>query len=186
MTKILFLDIDGVLNSHRSFIGNHIANARSAAKTLGGSSRGPAVVVRRIKRHIDPIAVGMVSLALHRSPEVRIVLSSTHRMSFKRMRNPIVAASRVLQALGFPKDCCVGLTPVLLDRSYEIAAWLEVEGKILGVTDYAILDDMPPDSFTEEQRRFLVTCDPQIGISADNYRELTGLLGNPDNAIVCI
>lgn len=117
--KILFLDIDGVLNSHRSLVA---ANGYP----LDFSPKG--------MKQFDMVGVGLIR-RLCSDPDTSIVLSSTWRLHF--------TAFEVAKALDLP---VVGVTPNLPGiRGLEINAWLSRHPE---VERYAIVDDdsdMLPD-----------------------------------------
>lgn len=125
--RVLFLDIDGVLNSHRSCLA------------LGGISRdaSPEGLTQ-----IDPIALAMLQ-GLCRGAGLSVVLSSTWRM-----RNDW----RVLgPQLGLP---LIDRTPRLSGvRGTEIKAWLDANP---GVDAYAIVDD-DSDMLADQMPRFVQT-----------------------------
>lgn len=116
--KVLFLDLDGVLNSHRSVIA------------FGGMPRGVMDQARW-----DTVAVGLVR-GLCEAGGISIVLSSSWRI----LHN----FADVGAVLDLP---IVGATPRLLGcRGNEIAAWMIDHPEPIDA--YAILDDdadMLPD-----------------------------------------
>jgi hypothetical protein len=118
-TRVLFLDIDGVLNSTRTCIG------------LGGY---PHEFSPEHMALVDHAALGLVR-GLCRAGDVAVVLSSTWRI----MHDVAVVAA----GLDLP---VVDATPRLFgDRGAEIADWLS---RHPGVERYAIVDDdsdMLPD-----------------------------------------
>lgn len=110
--RVLFLDLDGVLNSVRSSVG------------LGGH---PPNISADAVELFDPIALGLVR-GLCRVGHVSVVLTSNWRITYP--------FGKVGAALGLP---VVDRTPVLCaSRGEEIAAWLDANPD---VTDWAILDD---------------------------------------------
>jgi hypothetical protein len=109
--KVLFLDIDGVLNSHRT------------AVAFGAF---PYCAVKHRDR-FDEVAIRLIS-GLCKRADVSVVLSSSWRAD----RN----WSRIGPALGLP---IVDRTPSLAGpRGEEIAAWLAEHPE---VENYAIVDD---------------------------------------------
>jgi hypothetical protein len=126
--KLIFLDIDGVLNSDRFF-----AEAQPARWGIG---------------HIDPGAVGRVE-ELARRTGAHIVISSAWRHAYP------VADLRVILRVAGLEARIVGATPDLDDggpdglvRAAEITAWLEghalraEHGFAELVERYVILDDL--------------------------------------------
>lgn len=148
--KILFLDIDGVLNSERSSFA------------FDGY---PHSFVDLDK--FDWVAVSLVN-QLCNATGCKIVLSSTWRLHF-----PISAASA---ALGLP---IIDATPdhgSYDTRSSEVTAWLAAHPE---VTSYAIVDDVPVfEESPANQARFVQT-DPAIGMTLATYRALRSVLDTP-------
>lgn len=123
--RVLFLDIDGVLNSTRTEVA------------FNGSPRGfaPAEVAQ-----MDAVALGLVR-GLCRAANVSIVLSSSWRVTH--------GWDEVGRALDLP---IFDRTPSLPDcRGAEIARWLADHP---GVEAWAILDDNP-DMLRSQRWRFV-------------------------------
>jgi hypothetical protein len=109
--RFLFLDIDGVLNSHQSF---HYASSKY--------KRGS-----KIQRALCPVGMSNLRYLVHRY-KLKIVVSSTHRKS--------LSISKLSKWLGLP---IYDRTPVMhVIRGKEIAYWLS---KNRDVSDFIILDD---------------------------------------------
>jgi hypothetical protein len=121
--KILFLDIDGVLNSHQSAIYyNRIGHDN------GGNPD-----------HFCPIALSNLHSILEEFPDLKLVISSTWRLG-----ETLESMQQKLFALGsIPPQRVISMTPVLRDprvaRGVEIEAWLKVYGN--SVSRYVIVDD---------------------------------------------
>jgi hypothetical protein len=150
--RILFLDIDGVLNSERSCLA------------FGGypHSFAEAEIAR-----FDPVALSMVR-KLCAKAECSIVLSSSWRTMF--------TVGEAASALKLP---IVAATPdygSTFSRADEIAGWLAANP---GVTKYAIVDDMALDWPDSTHGANFVQTNPDIGLTAANYRHLLRLL-SPD------
>lgn len=153
--KILFLDIDGVLNSERSsFAFNGYPHDFSAHDMA----------------LFDHVAVALVRKLCAVTGCV-IVLSSTWRLNF--------TAAQAAEALDLP---IIDRTPDLGSydtRSSEVSAWLAEHPE---VTSYAIVDDVPVfDDPPANQSRFVQT-DPAIGMTLDTYRALCFVLATPLSA----
>lgn len=116
MTTLLFLDIDGVLNSHAWF-----AASPPTDRMLG---------------HLDPTACALVQKLCEESG-ASIVVSSTWRLLHK-----VPALTSMLGARGITAPI-VGVTPALNDpgrqRGDEIQLWLD--RTTLDVSGIAIVDD---------------------------------------------
>lgn len=127
MSRILFLDIDGVLNS---------------VKTSVAFGRWPHDITPKELSLFDTAAIALLQ-RLCDSAGIQIVLSSAWRLShdFKA----------VGEAFGLP---IIDRTPALPGpRGEEIAAWLAAHPE---VTDYAIVDD-DPDMLPGQLHRFVHT-----------------------------
>lgn len=151
MKKILFLDFDGVLNSHRSSIANCSYPTSNS-----------------IFDNFDPIAIGLIRV-LCKKTGAEICLSSTWRKS------------NDWRSLGFRLDLPIkSRTPILesnekhfdiVPRGYEINAWLRENP----VDKYAIVDD--DSDMLPVQLPYFVRTNPENGLSMQNYDQLLNLLG---------
>lgn len=144
--KVLFLDIDGVLNSGRS---------QMAFDGYPHSFR-PADMAR-----FDPVAIALVR-RLCRESGCSVVLSSDWRYDF--------GAHEAANAFDLP---VMDATPVTVTgtRSMEIAAWLAANP---AVKVYAIVDDIL-DLDDLHGTRWVLT-DPANGLSLADYSALRRLL----------
>ncbi len=123
--KVIFLDIDGVLNSTRSAVG--LGNYPHSL-----DAKGLAL--------FDPVAVGIVK-RLCSETGAKVVISSTWRRQFLH--------GQIGEALGLPT---IGSTPVHHDqpRGVEINAWLSAHD----CDRYVILDD-DGDMLLEQRPNFV-------------------------------
>lgn len=174
--KIIFLDIDGVLNSGRSFIA-FAKNARDA------EYEDDPYWYKLTKSTIDPVSVGLLNRVLE-DFDAKIVLSSTHRMHFPDGPGKLAQIQDYLTNLGVQGERCMGWTPRLNTiRGKEIAAWLEPN--IAAVVDsYIILDDS--SDFLPEQMEFHVHCKGGHGITEENYYQMTRLFGREDSGLILV
>jgi HAD domain in Swiss Army Knife RNA repair proteins len=127
--RIVFLDFDGVLNSH----------ALWARMKEGGD-------LSDIDTFLDPDAVARVN-RLCTDSDADVVVSSTWRLSHSRPQ-----LQRLLRERGFKRQV-VGVTPdytvrtapcglwVALERGHEIQGWLDDNAKRYDVVSFVILDD---------------------------------------------
>jgi len=137
--KVLFLDMDGVLNSQEWFEKNHAA--RIAFKNTHGMGASDVQFIHPLG-HIDPDAVARLNCICD-AVDFKIVLSSSWRI--------IISLDDLRIALthkGFRHvDRLIDVTPSLPlksdenRRGMEIKAWLDQHPD---VTQYVVLDD---DSF---------------------------------------
>jgi hypothetical protein len=147
--KVLFLDIDGVLNSTRS---------------CAAFDGYPLGITEEDLKKFDWVAVKLIQ-RLCDETGARIVLSSTWRLT--------VPFKDLAKALDLP---IIDKTPVAFGRGrrgYEVSMWLAEHEEV--VDKYAIVDDL--DEFVEEQQEFFVQTDPSIGLSYLNFLKLKLELG---------
>jgi hypothetical protein len=169
-TRVVFVDIDGVLNSYRWF-------ERSNQK-LGLTGR------ELMKSRIDPAAVEHLNRILDRTASVS-VLSSTWRALV-----PLPKLREVLREVGFrhlitdrtplpsEHDTAVferykGRQPGTFEpypRGYEIQQWLDAHPE---VTSFVILDD---DDDMEHLSPMLVRTDPYVGLTMNDAAKAIALL----------
>lgn len=170
--KIIFLDIDGVLNSGRSFIAfSHLARE---------ADNDDPYYMKITKATIDAVSVGLLNRVL-RDFDARIVLSSTHRMHFPEGEAKLEMIQDYLNYLGVEGHRCVGYTPRFnAIRGAEIKHWLDETE--FDVESIIILDDS--SDFLPEQMEFHVHCKGGHGITEENYREMTRLFGREDSGLV--
>lgn len=145
--KVLFLDIDGVLNSARTQMA------------FGGY---PHSFRTRCMSQFDHVAIGLIRL-LCRETGCSIVLSSDWRYN--------CTAHDAANAFDLP---IMDVTPMNVTgtRAMEIAAWLAAHPE---VTVYAIVDDIL-DIDDVHGTRWVLT-DPANGLSMANYSALRRVLG---------
>ncbi len=157
--KIIFLDIDGVLNSNRSFI---------ALKDCDVSE-------------LDPIAVGMLQELVKRT-NAEIVISSTWRLG--KDLNYFRSIFAQYDWKDFP---IIGMTPNLRNhgrsvwRGEEVQAWItEFEkDRICKIKKYICLDD---DGDFEPSIPLVQTCGKN-GFSFENFQIALHLLDPENNPI---
>ncbi len=126
--KILFLDIDGVLNSEQS----SIAYQRDIGLLqLTGPLR---------EHYLCPLAVSNLRMIVDQLPNLRIVISSSWRLN-----RSIAELQALFELIGFHRELIVDVTPQLPDHSRpgEIALWLS--SRAPKDVDYVIVDDDPSD-----------------------------------------
>lgn len=146
--RVLFLDIDGVLNSRRTHhaLGQYPMDLTELAHLA------------------DPIAVRMLQ-RLCDSAGVSVVLSSAWRKSF-----PFKAIGEVL-GLPIIDATCEGWTRGLTQRGEEIQEWLD---RHLDVECWAIVDD-DADMLPSQQSRFVRTNERE-GLTFDAFSRICNLL----------
>lgn len=152
--KILFLDIDGVLNSRRT------CHAFDGYPDDFGDMR-----------RFDLVAVALVR-RLCRETGCQVVLSSTWRYYF--------TAEQAAAALALPMISATSTESYndYASRGGEIRAWLAAHPE---VTHYAIVDDVA--AMLPEQQPHFVQTDDGFGLTLADYHRLHMLLTDPDCAL---
>jgi hypothetical protein len=172
--KILFLDLDGVLNSERSFLAGAYRTAEYAKE-----NPDDPYYLKITTCTIDPIACGMVN-RLCRELNVKIVISSTHRMHFTDGPEKLNQIKNYFDLLGVHGEYIIDYTLRLHTiRGKEIDEWLF---RHPDVSQYAILDDS--SDMLESQMDNFVHCNLDNGMSAQNYRDLSKLFGAKESLII--
>jgi hypothetical protein len=149
--KILFLDIDGVLNSERTSLAFGGYPHDFSPHDLG---------------KFDPVALALVRKLCDKTG-AQVVLSTSWRICF--------TCDQVEGGLGIP---VVGATPDLgsdYSRADEIAHWLAANPNVV---EFAIVDDLPIDFAEPDHQARFVQTNPDNGLSLADYRCLLRLL-NP-------
>jgi len=166
MSKIIFLDIDGVLNSERQ----HDRCVNKGIAPVDGFGYA-----------FDPIAVDNLKRIVEKTG-ADIVISSSWKLW------GLDAMQRMWTRRGLPGKV-IDITPntesdemlLSVDLDYmdipaikgsEIKEWLTTRGH--DVTHYAILDDLP-DMLPEQESHFIQT-DPRIGITEEDAEQIIKIL----------
>lgn len=173
--KIIFLDIDGVVNSTRSFLAG-----RARLDAYKAKDEDVPYYSKLTLCTIDSVAVDMINRILVEA-DAHIVLSSSHRMHFRRM--DISHVQEYLTRLGFIGERCIDVTPVLdnCPRGLEIKTWLDTRDD---VECFVIIDDS--SDMLDEQEPFFVRTNLEIGLSAEDYRKASKILGKEDTSVFMI
>lgn len=147
--KVIFLDLDGVVNSLRSAIafGNYPHE------------------LPKDRRLFDPVALGLVRRICKETGAV-IVISSTWRRSHHK---DVLKKSLNLDIIG----CTPAFNSPDTRRGHEIKEWLDYRGP--QVEKYCIIDD--DSDVLNEQLPFFVKVYGDAGLSAQNYQEAIKILG---------
>lgn len=148
--KILFLDIDGVLNSRRTAVA---------------CNGYPYDFSDEEMERFDPIAIKLIR-KLCKETGCSVVLSSDWRFSF--------TAHHTANALDLP---IIDTTPILQNskRGCEINAWLSDHPE---VTHYAIVDDN--NWMLPEQQCNFVQTNEEFGLTLRDYLDLKAILNKEE------
>lgn len=153
--RVIFLDIDGVLNSVSSFIYNNRLNLLGLTKTFSYES-------------MCPIACSNLQYVLEECPDTKLVISSTWRKY-----NTLEELKDKFQKNLISSDRVIGVTPVDQDgyRGTEIQSYLDCNPE---VTTFVILDD---DQDMKPYMNKLVRVDSKNGFTFIDAEKLIQKLG---------
>lgn len=165
--KLIFLDIDGVLNS------DEYASSQFYLTETHGMSDGEIMLIHR-HVHIDPKALLLINDLVDRSG-AEVILSSTWRAWYSTEE-----ITEIMQKRGATFKI-VGSTPILhgkvnssrIPRAHEIQAYLK---SLTAQPDaFVILDDVD-DMF--KLKKNLVLTNMKFGITTDDVEAALKILGN--------
>lgn len=187
--NLIFLDIDGVLNSTDSVVASlgptleTSAALRELASDFDPKDPVLGYGITHGMKHVDPLSVALLNKLL-KETNAGIVLSSTHRMYFVEDRGNFGTARHLqllrkyLTVMGVNVPEFFSITKVMNDiRGKEVEAW--INGADSDV-QYVILDD--DRDFMGYQP--LVKVDGKYGFTFDDYVEASKHLGNPQSGII--
>ena len=135
--KVLFLDFDGVLNSHQSAIFWH--NKRDQSKWENEMySSWQGTLKEYIAHEFCPIALSNMEELIRRVPDLKIVVSSTWRIG-----ETVESLKKILAPAPLIANAIIDTTPIYRDapRGEEIDSWYVKNAVKLGVEEYVIVDD---------------------------------------------
>jgi hypothetical protein len=152
--KVIFLDIDGVLNS-----GKYI-------KALDGAFDDP-------KNQMDPEAIKLIN-RLTDSTGAKLVVSSTWRLAFIKSADPVGQLAICMRSYGLTGEVidmtnqCAGSS-----RGVEIQGWLDNKYTQLGIDKFVIIDD---DSDIDHLRKYLVKTKFEFGLQEEHINQAIDML----------
>ena len=168
MQKILFLDIDGVLNTALWFDSKY----KNASKDKWGYVFDPTSVAN-LKRIVDETGAGIVissSWKFFGLPVLRKMWKARELPGKIIDCTPDSMCDESMQDLDIDFD----LIDPGASRGYEIREWLSRHGK--NVSHYAILDDMY--EMLPEQQSHLVMTDSETGITNEDADKVIEILNS--------
>lgn len=124
--NIIFLDVDGVLNSHCRFYGKNLDEFHKSQQEIGYP-----------KNQVEPRCVDLLNQLIS-ATDSKIVMSSTWRHD-----NTVQQTQELCDLWGI-KGEVIGNTPHLGEgcvRGNEIYKWLQDNKQNFDITNYIILDD---------------------------------------------
>ncbi len=151
--KVIFLDIDGVLNTGRSLMANPVCHLDFHTNTDGSHA-------------LDPIGVKFLKI-LTDNFDVKIMVSSTWRLG--------AAIEELSTALRLPVH---DKTPIdnLGGRGGEIDSWLAKSDFHADKDKYCIIDDDIHDMF-DHQKPHIVRTNFEEGLTSQSMRDCLDILG---------
>ncbi len=161
--KIIFLDIDGVLNS-RTFYAARQGMPKSML-TCTDDRIQPFQF-----REIDTVPLALLKYLVDQTG-ANIVISSTWRMGQDPLWFRLLFYRKGIE---FKNDTIIGKTPVIPGkvRGDEIKSWID-ENEFTG--KYIIIDD--DSDMLPEQKPFFVQTTHKLGFTWDEYEKSLALLG---------
>jgi hypothetical protein len=188
--KIIFLDVDGVLNSERSFRAGQL-RLKTYTQDFANSDGDP-YYKKITKCTIDPIACELIN-RICREHNVYIVVSSSHRKHFPDTDNKLYQLREYFTFLGLDGQRVIGWTTADVKglpgktgtesclRGLEIQHWLD---GVKDVTpDYVIVDDSQ-DMLPHQLKDHFVLTKNKDGLSIDNYHDILKLLKVKESVII--
>ena len=166
MSKVLFLDIDGVLNTERQH--DHCVEAGLAYVDNFGYAFDP-VAVANLKKIVDATGADIV---ISSSWKFWGLSTMQKLWACRELPGKVVdvTPNNVSDELLLSVD--LSLMELPAGKGSEIKEWLDTNGS--QVTHYAILDDM--DDMLPEQQSHFVQIDPRIGITDDDAERIITIL----------
>ncbi len=151
--RVIFLDIDGVLNSAQSAELYYGFNQQYKSDFVTFKEN---LAKDATSGEFCPIAVSNLNYLLQNLPDVKIVVSS-----FWRWGNDVAGLQEIFKWLGLPAERIISTTPIIhsVARGVEILKWLELNP---GVTQYAVIDDDSDMPGIPAENFFLT--DPYLGL----------------------
>ena len=148
--KVLFLDIDGVLNSEQLIRQQQRYGIYDEAKCLEGID-------------VCQLAKSNLLYVLDCIPELRVVVHSTRRKRF--------SLEEIAEAISIPLERFAGITDLdLRDKSQAIQKWLSDHD----VEKFVIVEDSPMYGFDKEN---LLYIDPTDGFLLTHAKRAVVILG---------
>ena len=136
--KIIFLDMDGVLNSIQSHTFFHQIGDQNWFKDYLPDTED-FQDIRTYHSEICPIACSNMKKLLDNHPDIRFVISSTWRRLY-----PLDFFDALFKHIGMTtEDKVIGRTPYMsgYDRGDEIQSWLDDALGVHEIEQFVILDD---------------------------------------------
>lgn len=169
MRPVVFLDIDGVLNSVEFFerTGTSIAEINAKAQALPDMYGEGSMELRQ--QCIDPLAVARLNTIL-RKAGAQVVLSTNWAVGLT-----VKFLVQMLERVGFEGEV-IGKTPRKFGyttRDYQVSTWLE-QNREEGWMEYVILEDL--HQFEPPLRAHVVRTDSKHGLQEEHVESALRIL----------
>ena len=154
--KVIFLDVDGVLNSHQSATFWHSKRDQETWET-SMYKEWEGTIKEYIAREFCPIALSNTEELVRQVPGVKIVVSSTWRLG-----ETVETLKKILYPAKLVADAIIDVTPSFhrrndageqMTRGHEIQDWLNRHPE---VDKYVIIDD-DSDMLDSQKENFVKT-----------------------------
>lgn len=163
--KVIFLDFDGVLNSLQSRVfWENLKDQAAFEEQMKTSSGG---ILEQIAMEFCPIALSNLDELIRRTPNLKIVISSSWRASRSVEELKELFVSKLIQ--GAIIDKTESFSNI---RGEEIQKWLNEHPE---VTNYVILDD--DQSMTDAQKENFIKTSPLHGFQYGDLLWAERILG---------
>lgn len=157
--RVIFLDIDGVLNSSDFFGRRH---ATGSTEEFG-------------RHDLDPTPSALVQQLCHEA-EAHIVISSVWRLAHRTTE-----LRELLETVGIAPKRVIGCTPQYpgpeRERGTEIKGWMEVNSYIHDIESYVVIDDNRVGGGIPNER--LVLTKTELGFRPGDYQRALRILRTP-------
>jgi hypothetical protein len=177
--NLIFLDIDGVLNSTTSFIGYKEMNLRPQLKQMYRDFHDVDETIENKEDFrfaidlsmIDPVPLGLLRILVNKT-NAHIIISSVWRMH----KGGIKYFNKLFNHFGWDNAPIIGATPSSNHgrRGLEIEQWMKKNNFNPMIDRYVIIDD-DSDMLVEQFPHF-VKCDNRVGFTYDNYKKALDIL----------
>ena len=161
--KILFLDIDGVLNSKQAFKFWH--HHRDQKRWENGLEHYKGTLFQYLAQEFCPICLSNLEWIMREVEDLRIVVSSTWRLG-----KTVEMLKEIFEFSPIIANAILDKTPRLEDRirGHEIQEWLD-EQAFARIEKFVIVDD---DSDMDHLMDRLVKTDNNVGLDYNKAREI--------------
>lgn len=170
--KLLFLDIDGVLNSNKYFQHPQYREECNALDLR--DYYGEEVLELAPYLHMDPSAIKLLNSIIDQTGAYVILSSAWRRF------NPILQINQWLQMRGATFDL-LDQTPqfkTIVPRGHEVKSFLDSFKQ--SVSSFVIIDDLPHRDFKSFRKQFVQT-DPNVGLTLQDVEKIINILNQNDD-----